>query len=321
MKLTDLLRSNFDIDIYLNRLVPRSRLHLLPRPLSWFLGHRAPGESEHPGNLLVWFWSFAGAFCGIALIEAVSLSEAVRNGYDIPLVLGSFGAAAVLEFNTIESPLAQPRNAVLGQVVSAFVGISMTKLFQLHPDFGSLRWVAGALACGLASAVMGMTKTTHPPAGATALLAAVDPTVVALGWYLLPLVLLSSVLMLVVALLINNLQRRFPTYWWTAADLSRERRGAGDDIEKRPDHDDDQIHNGSLKSSTPTSSSDRTSPGRDDDDAADDDDEDRKHSITITRQHIIVPEWIYLADEERNMLEVLKYRLAEGYRSKVEAVA
>ncbi|KAI9677390.1 MAG: hypothetical protein M1817_006342 [Caeruleum heppii] len=297
MKLTEILHANPDIDTYLNRLIPRSRLDRLPRPLSWFLGHRAPGESEHPGNILVWIWSFIGAFCGIALIEAVSLSDAVRRGYDIPLVLGSFGAAAILEFNTIESPLAQPRNSVLGHFMSAVVGVSITKLFRLHDDFANLRWIAGALSCGVASAVMGMTKTVHPPAGATALLAAVDMNVVALGWYLLPLVMLSSVLMLIVALLINNIQRQFPTYWWTPANLARDRPGrTGDDIEKRPEG------KGSLKSSL-------------DDHADHDEGNDEHDTIAISGQHIIVPEWIYLADEERNVLEVLKDRLTEG-RSK-----
>ena len=68
---------------------------------------------------------------------------------------------------------------------------------------------------------MTLTKTVYPPAGATALLVAVDPNVEKLGWYLIPLVLLSSAVTLVISLLLNNVQRRFPVYWWTAADLSK----------------------------------------------------------------------------------------------------
>ena len=60
---------------------------------------------------------------------------------------------------------------------------------------------------------MTVTKTVYPPAGATALLAAVDPQVERLGWYLVPLVLLSAAITLLVSLLINNIQRRYPTYW------------------------------------------------------------------------------------------------------------
>ena len=61
---------------------------------------------------------------------------------------------------------------------------------------------------------MQFTKTTHPPAGATALLVAVDDSIYALGWYYLPVVLLSSTMVLVSALLVNNVQRRYPTFWW-----------------------------------------------------------------------------------------------------------
>ena len=35
-----------------------------------------------------------------------------------------------------------------------------------------------------------------------------------IGWYYLPVVLLSSALALVVALITNNMQRRYPTFWF-----------------------------------------------------------------------------------------------------------
>lgn len=50
------------------------------------------------------------------------------------------------------------------------------------------------------------------------MLAAVDPAVVAMGWSVVPLVVLASVLMLLVACLVLNVQRRFPVFWWTAAE-------------------------------------------------------------------------------------------------------
>lgn len=170
------------------------------------------------------------------------------------------------------------------------MGVIITKLFALSPHFEELRWVAGALACGTASAVMGVTKTTHPPAGATALLAAIDPRVADLGWYLLPLVLLSSVLMLLSALVINNLQRQFPIYWWTPADLGKLRRP---DIEKMPSH----------RSST------RGRSSQDDDKTFAAVDE-----VMITADKIQIPDWLFLAEEEMEILEVLRDRLREALR-------
>lgn len=66
---------------------------------------------------------------------------------------------------------------------------------------------------------MALTKTVHPPAGATALLAVTDDHLISLGWFLIPVVMLGCGLMLGVALLINNIARRFPLYWWTPEDL------------------------------------------------------------------------------------------------------
>lgn len=133
------------------------------------------------------------------------------------------GASAVLEYNSIRSPLGQPRNALLGHTFSALIGVSISKLFQYHSDYDSIRWIAGAVACGCASAVMLLTNTVHPPGGASAVLAATDPGITAMGWYFVGLVMWGTTLMLIVGLFINNIQRQFPVYWWTPLDLRKAR--------------------------------------------------------------------------------------------------
>jgi CBS-domain-containing membrane protein len=49
--------------------------------------------------------------------------------------------------------------------------------------------------------------------GATTLLASLNPEIRHMGWYYLPVILLTSTLALVVALIINNIHRRFPVFW------------------------------------------------------------------------------------------------------------
>jgi CBS-domain-containing membrane protein len=96
------------------------------------------------------------------------------------------------------------------------IGLCVTKLFSLMPDqarFESLRWLAASLSSAIAIVVMQLTSTTHPPAGATALLPATDEAIWQLSWYFLPVVLLSSTMLLCCALLLNNLQRRYPVFW------------------------------------------------------------------------------------------------------------
>lgn len=85
----------------------------------------------------------------------------------------------------------------------------------MAPNDDTIRWVGGALACAISTAIMAATDNVHPPAGATALIAVVDVPSRKLGWLMIPLVLLSSAIMTVVALILNNVQRRFPMYWWS----------------------------------------------------------------------------------------------------------
>jgi CBS-domain-containing membrane protein len=79
--------------------------------------------------------------------------------------------------------------------------------------FESLRWLAASLSTSIAIVVMQLTGTTHPPAGATALLPATDDEIWRLSWYYLPVVLLSSTMLMCCALLLNNLHRRYPVFW------------------------------------------------------------------------------------------------------------
>jgi CBS-domain-containing membrane protein len=144
-------------------------------------------------------WSFLSSTLGIlAICEITTLV-----GH--PLLIGSFGASAVLLFGATDSPLSQPRNLVGGHLVSAIVAVIVVALF------GSTTF-AMALGVGLAIFVMNMTHTTHPPGGATALIgvqAAVGPEFI-----LLP-VLAGALILLVTAIFTNNVvyHRSYPKHW------------------------------------------------------------------------------------------------------------
>ncbi|KAG6811067.1 hypothetical protein H0H92_009127 [Tricholoma furcatifolium] len=197
----------------------KHRLAQWPSWLSRWLGYRATPPAKRP-DYIVWFWSFVGAFCGISLIQAVFGQAQYFISRGVPSIVASYGASAVLIYGAIEAPLAQPRALFGGHFIGALVGVCITKLFRLLPTearFEDLAWLAGSLSCATAVVAMQITSTTHPPAGATALLAAVDAEVRAMGWYYLPVVLLSSSLALVVALLVDNIQRRYPLFWFQPA--------------------------------------------------------------------------------------------------------
>lgn len=77
------------------------------------------------------------------------------------------------------------------------------------------RWLAAALAVATSIAVMERLALTHPPGGATALLAAIDPNLRAAGWLaVFAPTLLGLAVLFSVALLVNNVARHYPLYWF-----------------------------------------------------------------------------------------------------------
>lgn len=54
--------------------------------------------------------------------------------------------------------------------------------------------------------------------GAIALMAVVNEDIHSLGWYFLPVILLSTSFVLVLALVLNNIQRRYPVFWFSPDD-------------------------------------------------------------------------------------------------------
>ena len=157
-------------------------------------------------------WTFLGSFVGISLIGL--LSRYVFGPGDTLLLVGSFGASAVLIYGVVNSPLAQPRNLIGGHVLSAFLGVTVHLLVPQEV------WLAAALAVSLAIVGMQITKTLHPPGGATALIATVGSAKLqALGyWYVLMPVLTGVLLLLLVALVVNNVTntRSYPVnkHWY-----------------------------------------------------------------------------------------------------------
>lgn len=162
------------------------------------------------------------------------------------------GASAVLCYGAIEAPLSQPRALVGGHFIAAVVGLCITKLFSLSPHFESIRWLAASLSTSVAIVAMQMTGTTHPPAGATALLPALDDDIWHLSWYYLPVVLLSSTLVLVSALIVNNVQRRYPMFWFTPAKPLTAIAKVSEDLGAPEVESDGASRNGSLSVSTST---------------------------------------------------------------------
>jgi CBS-domain-containing membrane protein len=155
-------------------------------------------------------WSWIGSFLGIAAIAWVS--QQYFEGLDSSLMIGSFGASAVLLYGAVRSPLAQPRNLIGGHFLSAVIGVLCWKMLNQH------LWLAESMAVATSLAVMHTTRTLHPPGGATALIAVIgSPVIHKLGFlYVLIPATIGPFILLLIALLVNNIpvSRRYPEIWF-----------------------------------------------------------------------------------------------------------
>lgn len=155
----------------------------------------------HPLEKFNILWSWVGAFIGIFAISF--FHSDIINDKDLTLVIGSFGASAVLVFGAVESTLAQPRNLIGGHILSAIVGVSVLKLF---PDNMIL---ASSIAVATAILLMQLTQTLHPPGGATALIAVIGSEQIHdLGFlYVLIPVSTGALILYLIALIVNNISK------------------------------------------------------------------------------------------------------------------
>lgn len=110
--------------------------------------------------------------------------------------------------------LAQPRNLIGGHLISAVIGVACYQIL------GEQVGLASSLAVSLAIVTMHLTRTLHPPGGATALIAVIGGEKIwELGYfYVISPVLLGAVVILLIGLVVNNLsanpKRHYPVYWY-----------------------------------------------------------------------------------------------------------
>ena len=125
------------------------------------------------------------------------------------LIVPSMGASAVLLFAAPHAPFSQPWNVFVGHALSAIVGVTC---WQWIPDYT----VAASASVGLAIAAMVITRSIHPPGGATALAAVIGSDKLHnLGYsYEYQPVLLNAATILLVAIVFNGLfkWRQYPAH-------------------------------------------------------------------------------------------------------------
>ncbi len=160
-------------------------------------------RAPHPAIPAKEVWlSLWGAFLGVGFTALLAYI------WKFPMLLGPFGASAVLIYGAYKAPLAQPRNVILGHFLAACIGVTV------YDFFGTTFWSI-ALGVALALVLMTVTYSIHPPAGATAYVA-IQTGGLGVGYmYILNPVILGAVILVVIGVVFNKLGKRdYPTHWW-----------------------------------------------------------------------------------------------------------
>lgn len=107
---------------------------------------------------------FKSIYAGVAATFAIAILAYLDRYIEGAIwLMAPFGATTVLVFGLPKSPLAQPKNVILGHLLTAIVGLLFVQFVGVEP------W-SMAVATGVGVSLMLLTKTTHPPAGANPIL-------------------------------------------------------------------------------------------------------------------------------------------------------
>lgn len=80
---------NFDIDYYLQPIIPSLPRHRLPGFISRFLGYRREKPAE-TGNLMPIFWAFISIFAAILVLEVTVAHVPSFESHNAPMIVASF---------------------------------------------------------------------------------------------------------------------------------------------------------------------------------------------------------------------------------------
>ena len=147
--------------------------------------------------------SVVGAFVGT--LVASYFSSTILQAEDIPLILASTGASAILVFSLPFSPVSQPWNLVGGHLVSASVGVSC---YYLVPN----DLLASSLSIPFSMLLMHHLRCMHRPDGATAITAVIGgENVHALGYaFIIIPVFFNAIILLAIAMAIATFREENP---------------------------------------------------------------------------------------------------------------
>jgi CBS-domain-containing membrane protein len=144
-------------------------------------------------------------FATVGSVVAISSLAYVAANTKLLMLLGSFGASALLLFVLPEAPLSQPASVVGGHVSASVIALAC--LWCFGPQ-----WWAVGLATGLGIAFMMLTRTVHPPAGSNAIIVFLAKPA---WWFLVTSTLAGAASLVAIAAVYHRTtgRHKYPLYW------------------------------------------------------------------------------------------------------------
>jgi CBS-domain-containing membrane protein len=133
------------------------------------------------------------------------------------MLTGSYGACAIIIYGMHGSPIAQPKNVVLGNMVGGLLGVLVFETLQFL-GLNHFTWLGPALCVSLTTLVQEVFNITHPPGGALSLIFVLGPSNMHATrfWFVYCPAFLSSGLLVLIGVVVNNMseERSYPKAWW-----------------------------------------------------------------------------------------------------------
>ena len=173
-------------------------------------------QKEGKSRLLIPIFVFVSGATALAIISILAYIT------ELPLLFPQLGPSAFILFYTPMSDTASPRNVILSHVISVLAGLVFLRLFAvlfpastlLDPAvMNSQRIMVIALSMGVSCIAMVLLKCVHPPAAASALIAAMGYLV-----YIEQVIgiIVAVILIVAAAIIFNRIIGGLPYPLWRA---------------------------------------------------------------------------------------------------------
>lgn len=202
----DVLDLSFHVQ-HIRMVIPRLIQYTTSKIKQVYVKSRYGGMNQPPpaNDFTESTYSAIGTFTAILIVCELSEYMVQTYGLDYSIMVGPFGALAMLQFSLTSAPAAQPRNAFVAQVLALPIGIGMGQT-------GLQRGIRQSIAAAITVFLTSILGIVHPPAGAVAVAFSGASE---LGWSEMGTFLMGYVVIIGFAVIANNLneKRQYPAYW------------------------------------------------------------------------------------------------------------